>query len=147
MAGLLDNLRAGLTRFHDAALDGARDGMRDVAPDLRADLQATKAHGDVTGATRASYGVRVLGRGETGAAAFADEVAAAAALNPDEVATASVTITTDLGAVWDDKMAYAEDRETARAGEKATLGPSTAPFGSALTAAAARGSRRALGGG
>ena len=49
---------------------------------LEAELQATDAHGDVTGATRASYRVYVVSETDDGSTAAADGAAAAEALNP-----------------------------------------------------------------
>lgn len=142
-----DPLIRGLDRFAKLALDGAAHGLDTECALIRDELQATGAHGDQTGATRAGYDARRVGRGEDGSASHARAVAAAESLNPGQTASSAVTIDAGLGAIIDDQMAYGPDRETRNAGEKASIGPLVGVFGRSLTAAAAEGSRRALGGG
>jgi hypothetical protein len=141
IADLID----GLTRFQGRALDGAAAGLDEGAGRVTGDMRQTSAHGDVTGATRASYNARRVGRGETGAAQHAASVAAVEGHNPGHVGSESIAITTDLGVIVDSATDYQDQLETQQAGEKAVLGPTIAAAGSGLTAAAAAGSRKALG--
>lgn len=46
----------------------AEQGLATAAAEAEAAMQATTAHGDITGATRASYRAIVIGGGHTGAA-------------------------------------------------------------------------------
>lgn len=141
----IQDLIRGLDRLHDVALDGAARGLDDAAADITEEMQQTRAHGDVTGATRASYSARRVGRGSSGAAQHAASVAAAASLNPGHVASASVSVA-GLGVLIDSATDYQEDLETENAGEKAVLGPTLAAEHPNLTRAAAAGSKKALGG-
>ena len=146
MSGDIDTLIAGLHRFREVALDGAARGLDLECPEIQAELQATTAHGDQTGATRAAYAAWRVGRGETGSAALAASVSAGEALNPGQTETSTVEIDTELGVIISDPMEYGPDRETRNAGEKASIGPMVGVFGISLTAAAALGSKQALGG-
>ena len=142
----IDTLIHNLTILRDTALDGFAAGLDQGCPHIREELQSTNAHVDQTGATRAGYDALRVGRGEDGSASHARAIAAAEALNPGQTATAGVTIDGELGVIIDDQMAYGPDRETANAGEKASIGPLVGVFGIRLTAAGAAGSKKVLGG-
>lgn len=134
-----------LDRFRDLALDGAAAGLDQETPRITESMQQTTAHGDQTGATRASYSARRVGRGETGASAHAAGVAAVEELNPGHAASASVSVA-GMGVIIDSATDYQEQLETESTGDKAVLGPTIGAEAANLTAAAAAGSRRALGG-
>lgn len=141
----IGNLIRNLDRMRDVALGGVAQGLDTQTDRITADMHQTHAHGDATGATRASYSARRVGQGETGATAHAASVAAAASLNPGHVASASVTID-GIGVIIDSATDYQEELETENAGEKAVLGPTLAAAHLELTQAAAAGSKKALGG-
>lgn len=143
MAGTLDNLRRGLDAFERRAFDGARDGLKAEAAQIKQEMRANHTHGNDTGATEAGYGARVVGRGETGAAAFAEELAAAEALNPGKTEATTVEVA-GLGVILDSKTTYQRYLETENAGQYAELGPRISVSGPRLTRAAAEGSRKAL---
>ena len=141
----IGDLIRNLDRMRDTALEGAAGGLDQASGDITRDMQQTRAHGDVTGATRASYSARRVGQGQTGATAHAASVAAAASLNPGHVASAAVSVA-GIGVIIDSATDYQEDLETENAGEKAVLGPTLTAEHLELTAAAAAGSKKALGG-
>lgn len=146
MANDIASLVAALKPFREKALDGAATGLDTACGPIADTLHHTSAHGDQSGATRAAYGVWRVGRGENGAGALAASVSAGEGHNPGATATSGVTIAGELGVIISDPMEYAPERETANAGDKATIGPAIGPAGPALTAAAAQGSKKALGG-
>lgn len=141
----IDDLIRNLDRLHDVALGGAAQGLDQEAGTVTDSMRQTHVHGDVTGATRASYSARRVGLGETGATEHAASAAAVEALNPGHAASASVQIA-GIGVIIDSATDYQEDLETENAGEKAVLGPTLAASHLELTAAAAAGSKKALGG-
>lgn len=142
--GSMQPLIDGLRRTRERSLDGARDALRDEAAAIAREMRASPAHGDQTGATHANYAAYVVGRGETGADALAEAVAAVEALNPGRSATAAVTIGGALGVVITSATDYQQHLEIGRGGEKAVLTPTTAASGARLTRAAAAGSKKAL---
>ena len=142
----LANLLTGLSQLHTVMLDGARDGLAVGCAPIEDAMRVDAAHGDVTGATHAAYVAFVVGRGETGADAMHESASAVARLNPGHVATSSVHIDAELGAILTVATDYQEKLETENAGEKAVLGPTLARTARDLTAAAAAGSRKALNG-
>jgi hypothetical protein len=141
----IHDLIRGLDRMRDVALDGAAQGLDPEADRITGEMQQSPAHGDVTGATHASYNARRVGRGATGAAAHAAAVAAVEGLNPGHAASAGVTVA-GIGVIIDSATDYQERLETENAGDKAVLGPTIGAEGLSLTAAAAAGSKKALGG-
>lgn len=141
----IQNLVQGLQRFHDLSLDGMAAGLDTDAERITDAMQATSAHGDQTGATRANYNARRVGRGQTGAAAHAASVAAVEGLNPGHAASAPVSVE-GIGVIIDSATDYQEKLETENAGDRAVLGPTITAESLALTAAAAAGSKKALGG-
>lgn len=146
MSNDIAGLIAALPRFRSTALDGFAAGLDGECPAIVDELRQTNAHGDVTGATRAAYAAWRVGRGETGAAELAASVSAGEALNPGETETSAVEVAGELGVIISDPMRYGPDRETANAGQRATIGPIIGVVATPLTAAGAAGSRKALGG-
>ncbi len=142
----LKPLLDGLQRMKNRALDGAAAGLDTIAPTLTDELRASAPHGNDTGATAASYNVRRVGRGETGAGAFQKGQAAVESLNPGRSASAPVTIDGELGVIIDSGTNYQKHLEQGRAGKYETLTPFTAVVGVRLTKAIAQGSKKALGG-
>lgn len=136
---LIDNLDT----FRDLSYAGIRRGLHRMAPQIETSLVETTAHGDITGATRASYSARVVGFGETGAARFGQAVAAVETLNPGHVATEPISMA-GPGIVLDTPTDYQHKLETENAGAKATLGPTLGAFANLITAAVAAGSAEAL---
>lgn len=113
---------------------------------LEAELQATDAHGDVTGATRASYRVYVVSETDDGSSAAADGAAAAEVLNPG-----SSTIVRQ-GEIGDDVIVvatgftdYLEHIVTDSGGAKDAITALLPAAGSTLSTAAADGISRRLG--
>jgi len=139
-------LIAGLKRAVNVALDGARDGLKGAAAGVTLDMRQTRAHGDVTSATRANYTAYVVGRGADGSTELGRAVASVQTLNPGHVATGSITINGELGVIITSATDYQEKLEVENAGAKAVLGPTTAASGTRFTRAAASGSKRAWGG-
>src|SRR5689334_18469904 len=93
----LAEILAGQSRLKDVAFDGARDGLAAGCSPIEDAMRRDPAHGDVTGATHAAYVCFVVGRGETGADAMHESESEVERLNPGHVATAAVTIETELG--------------------------------------------------
>jgi len=143
---MTQELIAGLNRAMNVAFDGARDGLKPEAAAVTDEMRANHPHGNVTGATEAGYGARVVGRGETGASAFAAEVSAAESLNPGHTATGTVSIAGIVGVIIDSKTDYQIYLETERAGENAVLTPTLRASGTRFTQGAARGAKQAWGG-
>lgn len=140
----MQELIDGLTRMRAASLDGMAAGLDGVTPAITERMRATTAHGDQTGATRASYQARRVGRGQDGAAAFATAYQAADERNPGKAVTSSVAVDGEIGVIIDSATTYQDKLETERAGARAVLGPTLQAESRALTAAAADGSRKAL---
>lgn len=112
------DIAAGLDRLQRTAIEAARRGLQTGAAELTGAMQATTAHGDDTGATRASY----VAYEESQGGAFGTALSAASALNPGHTASESV------GGGGEDVIAvvatsatdYQRDLET---GDLATIGP------------------------
>lgn len=143
---MTQELITGLQRALDRAFDGARDGLKPEATAVAQQMRTNHPHGNVTGATEAGYGARVVGRGETGGSEFNAEVSAAETLNPGHVATGSVQVGGIVGVIIDSKTDYQVYLETEHAGRDAVLGPTVASSGQRFTQAAARGAKKAWGG-
>jgi hypothetical protein len=109
------------------------------ASEAEAAMQATLAHGDVTGATRAGYRAYVVGPGQSGAAELAGAVDAVEAKNPGHSATSHGHLTGDVGVIFTCPTDYQRDLEEEEAGKKAVLGPTFDAYRDELTARAARG--------
>ena len=107
-------------------------------------MRETKAHGDQTGATRHSYVAFAVGAGRDGSAEMASSVAAVQEFNPAHVGTGAVEVA-GVGVVITSATDYQDKLETENGAEKAVLAPTLQQESPALTAAAARGSRKVLG--
>jgi hypothetical protein len=117
-----------------------------VAGQLQDQLQGTDAHGDVTGATRASYRVYVVSEVDDGSAAAADGAAAADAENPGS------GIVVRQGSIGDDVLLvatgftdYLEHITTEQGGAKDAISSLIPDAGTSITQAVAAGIRRRLG--
>lgn len=141
----IETLVANLDQLERRVIAGALAGLQAEANTISDDMQATSAHGDITGATRANYAAIPVGGGADSAATVASMVAVVEALNPGQSSTDPVTLPDDaLGVLITSATAYQWELETENAGRKAVLGPTLDEYREALTAAAARGIRRAL---
>lgn len=132
-----------LPGIQDTSLRGCVVGLKRERGRIVDSMRGTKAHGVVTGATKTSYTVAVVGMGETGAAEAALAFAAVEELNPGHVGRSSITIDAAVGVLLYSGTTYQPDLET---GGKAVLEPTLQTEHQALTAVAAAGSTRALGG-
>lgn len=116
-----------------------------LAQDLEGELAATDAHGDVTGATRASYRVYVVHDGDDGSAAASDGAAAAEAKNPGHgVVARHGTIGDDVVLVASVFTDYAEHLAVDSAGAKDAVTPFMPRYGPAAAAEVAAAIRRRL---
>lgn len=141
----MKELIAGLAAMRQRALEGMAEALEAEAAALTQEMLTSPRHGDVAGATHANYSARVVGLGRDGAELLAEARRQAAEYNPNHVApTESISISGPLGVIVDDQMDYAVYRERANAGQYAVLGPTIRSEGDRLTAAAARGSKKAL---
>lgn len=144
--GHLDALFLGLDQFDHLAIEGAVEGLRVGAQDLQDDLRATGAYTNQTGATRAGTVAYVIGPGYDGSDLLEQAASEAEALNPGHSqATAAGDVPDDsIAVIATSATDYAKDVETAKAGERAFLGPGMLQHGQRLTQAAADGIRRRL---
>lgn len=139
-------LIAGLIRGENKRLDGAKSGLLALAPTLQQEMRDSPAHGDDTGAANASYGARVVGRGEDGSVALAQARSAASALNPEQVeGIQAVAIAGELGLIFDSPMPYSIYLETERAGVHQKIIPMVNQ-GQRYTQTVAQGMKKAMGG-
>ncbi len=145
---------AGLTRLFERAREGVSDGLRGAAPRVAYDLQATDAHGDQSGATRASYTAYAIGPNDNGEAAASEGYAAAVTALADFTGHNGQPLREDSGIVLDEYehgmvltsfTNYQDKLETQNAGERATLGPILTADADYITSQVAAGSRRSLG--
>ncbi len=148
-------LLTGLDRLLQAIDQATDDGLADGADLMQADLQATRAHGDQSGATRASYRAYPIGPGHDGSAESTSGYAAAAddlsgftghggqALRQDS----GVVLGADQkGIILTSFTDYQDKLETENAGDKATLGPTLQQDAEQATVMVAAASKRRLGG-
>ncbi len=148
-------LYVGLDKLLDALFTGVEDGLSDEATQAEAEMYATFAHGDITGATRASYRAFVIGGTHTGASEAASGYAAAqAAISGAIVSHGGAALSQDSGiSLSQDERGvlltsytdYQDKLETEKAAQKAVLGPTLQSHAQGFTAAAAKGSRSKLG--
>jgi hypothetical protein len=133
----------GLDTLLPASEQGGVAGLQTERGRIIDSMRSSNAHGVQTGATKASYTVAVVGGGQDGSAEASEAFAAVAELNPGHVGRSSVEID-GVGVLIYSGTNYQSDLETQG---KAVLGPTLQSEKDALTAAYARGSRRAIGGG
>lgn len=146
-------LLADLDALLETIAGAAEQGLSDGAARMQEDLQATTAHGDVSGATRASYRAFVVGGRFDGSAEAASGYAAAAEKLAD-AAHGGQPLRQDSGIVLaDDERGilltsytdYQDALETELGGEKAALGPTLLQDADLVTQLVAARSREALG--
>lgn len=102
----------------------AAQGMASVARDVQVDMQATRQHGDITGATRASYRAYVVGPGSDESAAVAAAIDAVANLNPGAEALRDYALPDNtLGVIMTGFTDYLADLQKDNAGQKGILAP------------------------
>lgn len=124
----------------------ATSALASAAPDLEDQLRATDAHGDITGATRASYRVYVVTPEDDGSAAAGDGRAAAEGLNPGHgTIVRHDGLGDDVGLVATGFTDYLDDLATQNGGAKDAVTPLVPGAGARLTADIARSVRRRLG--
>lgn len=138
--------------FNDSALLAALDalpahmaaqaekGLEKQSAIAEAEMQATNAHGDVTGATRASYRAFVIGGTHTGSAEAASGYSAAQAANPAGALSQSSGVSLGpegRGVILTSFTDYQDKLETENAGQKAVLGPTLQQNAQAFTQAVA----------
>lgn len=116
-------------------------GLVSAAPDAEATLRQTKAHGNVTGAARASYRAYVVGEGAPDeSATVSAALAAVNAKNPGAEALSDYTLPAGhLGVVLTGFTDYLTDLQTDNAGQKAALKPTLDAFAGRFVEAAAEG--------
>jgi hypothetical protein len=140
----MQTLIDGLNRYLAEVEQRTERTLTAQAQRIEALLKSTTAHGDVTGATRASYTTSVIGGSSAAqaqaSAAFGRAVAVVEQLNPGTSDTAQGSIGDDsIGLVLYAPTDYQIDLETERAGQKATLGPTIRLVARDVTEAVARG--------
>lgn len=141
----LNLLRQRLEQLRDIGPRGALEGLQQKAAEITEVMQQTHAHGDITGATRASYFAAAVGLGQDSAAAASASRAAVELLNPGHSGAGSAQIE-GVGMVISSGTDYQPDLETEDAGAKAVLAPTLQAQYQSNTASAAAGSKARLGG-
>jgi hypothetical protein len=140
-------LLSGLVRMQQAQEAAILDGLQDGADAGQAEMQSTRAHGDQSSATRASYTAYVIGGGRTGAAEAAAGYAAAQAALSGFTGHEGKALSQDSGVVlgpnergilYTSFTDYQEALETENAGEKAVIGPTVIGQAGENTARVAR---------
>jgi hypothetical protein len=117
-----------------------------LGPDLEQELQATRVHGDVSGATRASYRVYPVHDGDDGSSSAASGVAAAEANNPGHgTSERHGSISGDVLLVASVFTDYAEIIATEEGGSKDAVSPFMARYGAMIAQNLAAAIRRRLG--
>lgn len=139
---------AALARLPAVIEEVNQAGVDAIAPEVRQAMQDTAAHGDISGASHASY--RALTATNAVAETASGYAAASAALSgqPDSYGQA---VRQDTGIaqtdghtvmVLTDFTSYGADRETAEAGKRAVEGPTLQQYSQQITQAIAAASRR-----
>jgi hypothetical protein len=152
-------LYAGLEQLLALTVAGLEAGLAQAANVAEALMHDTHAHGDITGATRASYRVYLIGGEHTGAAEAASGYAAAeAAISAAEAAgrshggqalsqDAGVAVgPSERGLIYTSFTDYQDRLEIDNAGQKAVLGPTLQATAEQNTERAAAALRERLGG-
>jgi hypothetical protein len=114
-------------------------GLGGVAQDAEASMEATTAHGDVTGATRAGYRAYVVTPDDSGLAVIGGALAAVESRNPGHGALGGGTLAGQYGVVYTCPTDYQEKLETENAGQRAVLGPTLLQYADEATRRAAEG--------
>lgn len=140
-------LLAGLVRMRQVQSTAILSGLQDGADAGQAEMQATRAHGDQSSATRASYTAYVIGGGKNGSAEAAEGYAAAQAALAGftghegkalSQASGVVLRTGELGILYTSFTDYQDKLEQENAGEKAVIGPTVISQANENTARVAR---------
>jgi hypothetical protein len=123
----------------------AERGLRTIAPRIEQTMTQTRAHGDITGATRDGYRAYVAGSGlqaqASAEATLSGAIAAVERLNPGRSARAAWRVPSAfLALVLTSPTDYQYKLETENGGQKAVLGPTLAAFALAIARAAGEGS-------
>ena len=126
----------GLRAHHEQQI---RDGLDSVAADAQAILQSTTAHGDITGATRASYRAYAVGPGCDESGEVADGVTAVSRLNPGAEALRDYSLPATFGLILTGFTNYLPKLQFEYGGAKAALEPTLQIISDEATQAAARG--------
>ncbi len=147
------SLIAGLDKMLSRIFEGCEDGLADGA-DLAQDImEHTDAHGDQSGATRASYRAFVIGGKHTGSAESSSGYSAAVSAlsgftghsGRAESQDSGVTLTADeRGVLLTSYTDYQIHLEQDQAGAKATIGPTLQATTQQMTRMAADGARAKL---
>ncbi len=140
----ISELLLGLDAFKETQIEGIKRGAKDVAQLATDDMRDTSAHGDITGATRASYVAYAVGFGLDDNAAL-DSLDAVGALNPGHSARDSVFIgASEIAVIFMSGTDYQYKLETERGGQKAVLTPTFLAYYLAVVEAMAQGALDAL---
>ncbi len=127
---------AGLDRYQEDTKLRIVRGAQSVCRLATDDMKATGAHGDITGATRASYVAFPVGLGADGHEAL-DSLDAVGALNPGHTAHEHVSNPAKFVVVFMSGTDYQYKLETENAGAKSVLTPTFLAYYLAITEAIA----------
>ena len=139
-----------LARIFEGCEDGLADGA-DLAQDI---MQNTDAHGDQSGATRASYRAFLIGGSHTGSAESSSGYAAAVSAlsgfsghsgKPQSDDSGVVLTADERGVLLTSFTNYQVHLEQDNAGQKATIGPTLQATAQQITRMAADGAKHRLG--
>lgn len=141
-------LTLGIDQLFVRVLSGGESGLDDGADLVQSEMQDTIAHGDQSGATRASYRGIVIGGTRTGEAEASAGYAAAVEHLSGFTGHAGKPYRQDSGIRLNDDQRgilltaftdYQDELETVNAGEKAVIGPTLQANSQTLTRLAADG--------
>ena len=147
------NLIAGLDKMIARIFTGVENGLDDASTIAQDVMQHTDAHGDMSGATRASYRAFTIGGNRTGSAESASGYqAASSALSgftghsgkPQSTDSGVVLGADERGILLTSYTDYQDKLEQNNAGQKATIGPTLQATAQQMTRMAADGSKREL---
>lgn len=150
----LTDIERGLARMRQLQRDAIEEGLDTAAPTVQQAMQDTSAHGDMSGATRASYRAIPIGPDRDGSAQAAAGYAAAAAALAGYTGHAGQPLSQDSGVtltpgahglLLTSFTDYQDKLETEHAGQKAVLGPTLQQFDHDITRTIAGVSREKLG--
>jgi hypothetical protein len=131
----------GLAALRPASDRGGVRGLQGERGRIVDTMRASDAHGVVSGATKASYTVAIVGAGLDGSAEWTEARGTVEELNPGRVGASSVEVE-GVGALLYSATNYQDKLETQG---KAVLEPTLQREAEALTAAFARGSKQEIG--